>query len=164
MDWIISNFASSVRRWDDSRVPDPAGMMAVSFASPRVTRGWEAILDEREKSLALRCDNGRQFTSRHFLAWCIERQSSWWTCIQGKRRVVQTICDCKTEEFWRRCSGPRKFWSPPVVAFFPGQPPPGLSFFRALRDSQVGSGQKEQPGEEALYWESSVFRYRRTVE
>lgn len=34
----------------------------------------------------------------------------------------------------------------------------GLSIFRALRDSQVGSGQKEQVGEEALYWESSVFR------
>jgi hypothetical protein len=36
----------------------------------------------------------------------------------------------------------------------------GLSSFRALRDSQVGSGQKEQLGEEALHWESSVFRDR----
>ena len=44
-----------------------------SFASPRVTRALEAILDEREKPLAIRCDNGPEFTSRHFLAWCIER-------------------------------------------------------------------------------------------
>jgi putative transposase len=44
-----------------------------SFASPRVTRALEAIIDEREKPLAIRCDNGPEFTSRHFLAWCIER-------------------------------------------------------------------------------------------
>ncbi len=45
-----------------------------SFASPRVTRALEMILTEREKPLAIRCDNGPEFTSRHFLAWCIERQ------------------------------------------------------------------------------------------
>ncbi len=45
-----------------------------SFASPRVTRALEALIDEREKPLAIRCDNGPEFTSRHFLAWCIERQ------------------------------------------------------------------------------------------
>lgn len=45
-----------------------------SFASPRVTRALEKILTERKKSLAIRCDNGPEFTSRHFLAWCIEKQ------------------------------------------------------------------------------------------
>jgi putative transposase len=45
-----------------------------SFASRRVTRELERILAEREKPLAIRCDNGPEFTSRHFLAWCIERQ------------------------------------------------------------------------------------------
>ena len=45
-----------------------------SFASRRVTRTLEAIIEEREKPLAIRCDNGPEFTSRHFLAWCIERQ------------------------------------------------------------------------------------------
>jgi len=45
-----------------------------SFASRRVTRALEAILLEREKPLAIRCDNGPEFTSRHFLAWCIERK------------------------------------------------------------------------------------------
>lgn len=44
-----------------------------SFASPRVTRALEMVLTEREKPLAIRCDNGPEFTSRHFLAWCIER-------------------------------------------------------------------------------------------
>lgn len=43
-----------------------------SFASRRVTRELETILTEREKPLAIRCDNGPEFTSRHFLAWCIE--------------------------------------------------------------------------------------------
>lgn len=45
-----------------------------SFASRRVTRELESILARREKPLAIRCDNGPEFTSRHFLAWCIEKQ------------------------------------------------------------------------------------------
>ena len=44
-----------------------------SFASRRVTRELERILAEREKPLAICCDNGPEFTSRHFLAWCVER-------------------------------------------------------------------------------------------
>jgi len=45
-----------------------------SIASRRVTRVLEAIIAERGKPLAIRCDNGPEFTSRHFLAWCMERQ------------------------------------------------------------------------------------------
>lgn len=45
-----------------------------SFASRRVTRALEAILERREKPGAIRCDNGPEFTSRHFVAWCIEKQ------------------------------------------------------------------------------------------
>jgi len=45
-----------------------------SFASRRVTRALEGIIEERQKPLAIRCDNGPEFTSRHFLAWCIEKQ------------------------------------------------------------------------------------------
>jgi len=45
-----------------------------SFASRRVTRELETILVGREKPLAIRCDNGPEFTSRHFVAWCIEKQ------------------------------------------------------------------------------------------
>ncbi len=45
-----------------------------SFASRRVTRELERIVAERGAPEALRCDNGPEFTSRHFLAWCIERK------------------------------------------------------------------------------------------
>jgi putative transposase len=45
-----------------------------SFASRRVTRELERIVAERGRPLAIRCDNGPEFTSRHFLAWAIERK------------------------------------------------------------------------------------------
>ena len=45
-----------------------------SFASRRVTRVLEQIIAERGVPLAIRCDNGPELTSRHFLAWCVERQ------------------------------------------------------------------------------------------
>jgi len=45
-----------------------------SFASRRVTRVLEQIVSERGQPQAIRCDNGPELTSRHFLAWCIERQ------------------------------------------------------------------------------------------
>ncbi len=44
-----------------------------SFASRRVTRVLEQIVIERGGPQAIRCDNGPEFTSRHFLAWCVER-------------------------------------------------------------------------------------------
>ena len=45
-----------------------------SFASRRVTRVLDQIIAQRGKPLAIRCDNGPELTSRHFLAWAIERQ------------------------------------------------------------------------------------------
>jgi putative transposase len=45
-----------------------------SFASRRVTRVLDAIVAERGQPTAIRCDNGPELTSRHFLAWCVERQ------------------------------------------------------------------------------------------
>jgi putative transposase len=45
-----------------------------SFASRRVTRVLDAIVAERGQPMAIRCDNGPELTSRHFLAWCAERQ------------------------------------------------------------------------------------------
>jgi len=46
----------------------------MSFASRRLTRVLEQIVSERGVPQAIRCDNGPELTSRHFLAWCIERQ------------------------------------------------------------------------------------------
>jgi putative transposase len=45
-----------------------------SFASRRVTRVLEEIVAERGQPQRIRCDNGPELTSRHFLAWCVERQ------------------------------------------------------------------------------------------
>src|SRR5258707_1336562 len=45
-----------------------------SFASRRVTRVLDGIMAERGQPQAIRCDNGPELTSRHFLAWCVERQ------------------------------------------------------------------------------------------
>jgi putative transposase len=45
-----------------------------SFASRRVTPELEKIVAERGAPEAIRCDNGPEFTSRHFLAWALERQ------------------------------------------------------------------------------------------
>ena len=45
-----------------------------SLASRRVTRVLDAIVAERGQPQAIRCDNGPELTSRHFLAWCVERK------------------------------------------------------------------------------------------
>lgn len=44
-----------------------------SFGGQRVTRVLEEILLGREKPMSIRCDNGPELTSRHFLGWCAER-------------------------------------------------------------------------------------------
>jgi transposase InsO family protein len=44
-----------------------------SFSSRRVTRVLDAIAAERGQPLAIRCDNGPELTSRHYMAWCVER-------------------------------------------------------------------------------------------
>ncbi len=44
-----------------------------SFASRRVTRVLEGLVSERGRPEAVRCDNGPELTSRHFLAWGLER-------------------------------------------------------------------------------------------
>ena len=44
------------------------------FASRRVTQELEKIVVQRGAPQAIRCDNGPEFTSRHFLAWAIERK------------------------------------------------------------------------------------------
>jgi putative transposase len=43
------------------------------FPSRRVTRVLEEIIGERGAPAAIRCDNGPELTSRHFLAWGVER-------------------------------------------------------------------------------------------
>ena len=45
-----------------------------SFASRRVTRVLEGVMSQRGRPRRIRCDNGPELTSRHFLAWCIEQR------------------------------------------------------------------------------------------
>lgn len=45
-----------------------------SFGSRRVTRVLEEVVAERGAPQAIRCDNGPELTSRHILAWAIERK------------------------------------------------------------------------------------------
>src|ERR1700726_141478 len=49
-------------------------ILAPRFASRRVTRVLEEIITQRSRPTRIRCDNGPELTSRHFLAWCVERQ------------------------------------------------------------------------------------------
>ena len=46
-----------------------------SLSSRRVTRAaWQRIVERRGNPEAIRCDNGPELTSRHFLSWCEERK------------------------------------------------------------------------------------------
>ena len=44
------------------------------LSSQRVTRVLEWVIQQRGAPETIRCDNGPEFTSRHFLAWCEERR------------------------------------------------------------------------------------------
>ena len=44
------------------------------FPGPRMTRALEKILAERGAPEAMRCDNGPEFASRHFLAWALKKK------------------------------------------------------------------------------------------
>ena len=45
-----------------------------SMPSRRVTRALAAIIETRGAPAAIRSDNGPEMTSRHYLAWCIEKR------------------------------------------------------------------------------------------
>jgi putative transposase len=45
-----------------------------SLSSQRVTRSLEHIVEHRGIPQRIRCDNGPELTSRHFLGWCEERK------------------------------------------------------------------------------------------
>jgi putative transposase len=45
-----------------------------SLSSQRVTRALEAVIERRGMPESIRCDNGPELTSRHFLSWCEEQK------------------------------------------------------------------------------------------
>jgi putative transposase len=52
----------------------PAIEVDTGISSRQVTRTLERVIDERGLPKAVRCDNGPEFTSRHFIGWCAERK------------------------------------------------------------------------------------------
>jgi len=52
----------------------PAIEVDSCLSSQRVTRVLERVMEQRGRPEAIRCDNGPEFTSRHFLAWCEQRR------------------------------------------------------------------------------------------
>ena len=52
----------------------PAIEVDTGLPSRRVTRVLDEIIEQRGEPRSIRCDNGPELTSRHFLAWCIERK------------------------------------------------------------------------------------------
>jgi putative transposase len=44
------------------------------ISSRQVTRTLERVIEQRGAPASLRCDNGPEFTSRHFLAWCAQKK------------------------------------------------------------------------------------------
>ena len=45
-----------------------------SLSSQRVTRALEQAIEQRGMPESIRCDNGPELSSRHFLGWCEERK------------------------------------------------------------------------------------------
>jgi putative transposase len=45
-----------------------------SMSGQRVTRTLEVVIEQRGQPELIRCDNGPEFTSRHFVTWCAERK------------------------------------------------------------------------------------------
>jgi len=52
----------------------PAIAVDTGISSRQVTRTLERVIEQRGAPVALRCDNGPEFTSRHFLAWCAQKK------------------------------------------------------------------------------------------
>lgn len=77
---FVHDAAASGRKFRALSVVDPytreclALEVDTSMGSHRVTRVLEGIIAERGAPQAIRSDNGPEFTSRHFLAWCLERK------------------------------------------------------------------------------------------
>jgi len=77
---FVHDAAESGRKFRALSVVDPytreclALEVDTSMGSRRVTRVLEGIIAKRGAPQAIRSDNGPEFTSRHFMAWCLERK------------------------------------------------------------------------------------------
>jgi putative transposase len=75
MDGLATGRALRVLTIVDSYTRECLAMEVDScLSSRRVTRALEWVIQQRGAPGGLRCDNGPEFTSRHFLAWCEEQR------------------------------------------------------------------------------------------
>ena len=78
----------------------PAIEVDTGISSRQVTRTLERVISERGAPASLRCDNGPEFTSRHFLAWCAQQKIEL-VHIQPGRRM--NLADAREKiEAWRQ--------------------------------------------------------------
>jgi putative transposase len=52
----------------------PAIEVNTGLSGRHVTRVLERVMEQRGRPAAVRCDNGPEFTSRHFVTWCEEQR------------------------------------------------------------------------------------------
>jgi putative transposase len=77
---VISSYFACTQTDTRSRIVDSFTRECLALeidsclSSRRVTRAPEWIIKQREAPDRLRCDNGLEFTSRHFLGWSEERR------------------------------------------------------------------------------------------
>jgi putative transposase len=71
-----------------------------SLSSQRVTRALEHSIEQRAMPESIRCDNGPELTSRHFLGWCEERKIQLIHIQPGRPmqngHVENSMDDCET--------------------------------------------------------------------
>ena len=72
------------------------------LGSQRVTRVLDQVIAERGQPLAIRCDNGPEFTSRHFWSWCEKRQI-WLVFIEPGRPMQNGYIESFNGRFRDEC-------------------------------------------------------------
>ena len=70
-DWLASGRGMRALTVVDSFTREcPAIEVSTGIGSQQVTRTLEKVIEQRGTPERIRCDNGPEFTSRHFIAWC----------------------------------------------------------------------------------------------
>jgi hypothetical protein len=70
---VLSSPRPLARHWPQPKRNVNTVSSRISLSSKRVTRVLDRVSDQRGKPEVIRCDNGPEFTSRHFLVWCEEK-------------------------------------------------------------------------------------------
>jgi len=67
----------------------PAIEVDTGLSSHRVTRVLDWVIDQRGRPEVIRCDNGPEFTSRHFLVWV--RRKEFRCCTSNRASPCRTV-------------------------------------------------------------------------